>query len=330
MGAALSQAARLSPSGEQAGKDGMQHGGGAGGANGDRSSAARGAAGMSDEYGSVATRGGGGGGGLEVASPSPVSGRSPLTYSPQVPTSPLPRGGNGSSVSLPRGGRGTTSAEGAGGEGTVSIPTVLTWTHGGERVEVEGSYDNWSTRTPLHRSGTRDFAVVKLLPPGVYQYKFIVDGTWRYAPDLPAAYDEMGNVNNVAEVQEFAPENTRGIEDVFGSPPSPPSSYDCPGFADAQEFAREPGPAPPHLQLTLLNVPAQAGGSLVATGKPGGGSRVQLLGAVPCCPLPRPAHVILNHVYIDKASGVRGVTVLGTTHRYKSKYVTSLHYKSIS
>ena len=199
-------------------------------------------------------------------------------------------------------------------------------------MEVEGSYDNWSTRTPLHRSGTRDFAVVKMLPPGVYQYKFIVDGTWRYAPDLPAAYDEMGNVNNVAEVQEFAPENTRGVEDVFGSTPSPPSSYDCPGFADAQEFAREPGPAPPHLQLTLLNVPAQAGGgpgSLVAAAKPGGGggTRTQLLGAVPCCLLPRPAHVILNHVYIDKASGVRGVTVLGTTHRYKSKYVTQLHYK---
>jgi hypothetical protein len=28
-----------------------------------------------------------------------------------------------------------------------------------------------------------------------------VDGEWKYAPDQPAMYDEMGNVNNVLEVQ---------------------------------------------------------------------------------------------------------------------------------
>ena len=43
--------------------------------------------------------------------------------------------------------------------------------------------------------------------------------------------------------------------------------------------------------------------------------------------LPRPGHVILNHIYLDKASSVREVIVLGTTHRYKAKYVTQLHYK---
>ena len=33
---------------------------------------------------------------------------------------------------------------------------------------MEGSFDNWTTRQPLQRSG-RDFTIVKLLPPGVYQ-----------------------------------------------------------------------------------------------------------------------------------------------------------------
>ena len=42
---------------------------------------------------------------------------------------------------------------------------------------------------------------VKLLPPGVYQYKFIVDGQWKYAPDQKADYDEMGNVNNTLEAR---------------------------------------------------------------------------------------------------------------------------------
>jgi 5'-AMP-activated protein kinase regulatory beta subunit len=35
-------------------------------------------------------------------------------------------------------------------------------------VQVEGSFDNWTTRQQLQRSG-REFTVVKLLPPGVYQ-----------------------------------------------------------------------------------------------------------------------------------------------------------------
>ena len=40
--------------------------------------------------------------------------------------------------------------------------------HGGEHVEVEGSWDNWTTRQPLTRTG-KDFTIIKLLPPGVYQ-----------------------------------------------------------------------------------------------------------------------------------------------------------------
>ena len=67
---------------------------------------------------------------------------------------------------------------------------------------------------------------MKLLPPGVYQYKFIVDGIWRYAPDLPAAYDEMGNVNNITEVHNYVPENTESVVE-FEAPPSPTSSYNC-------------------------------------------------------------------------------------------------------
>ena len=53
------------------------------------------------------------------------------------------------------------------------VPTVIVWGHGGESVEVQGSFDNWTTRQPLQRSG-KDFTIVKLLLPGVYQYKFIM------------------------------------------------------------------------------------------------------------------------------------------------------------
>ena len=51
---------------------------------------------------------------------------------------------------------------------------------------------------------------------------------------------------------------------------------------------------PPHLQLTLLNVPP----AMDATAS-----------------LPRPQHVILNHLYIQRSSQNANALVVGTTHR---------------
>ena len=39
---------------------------------------------------------------------------------------------------------------------------------------MEGSFDNWQTRQMMQRSG-KDFTIVKLLPPGVYQVRLF---TW--------------------------------------------------------------------------------------------------------------------------------------------------------
>jgi 5'-AMP-activated protein kinase regulatory beta subunit len=47
----------------------------------------------------------------------------------------------------------------------------------------------------------------------------------------------------------------------------------------AEDYAKEPPVMPPHLQLTLLNVPSSAEGA---------------------ASLPRPQHVILNHIYIQR------------------------------
>ena len=35
------------------------------------------------------------------------------------------------------------------------------------------------------------------LPPGMYQYKFVVDGTWTAAPSQPTVDDGTGNLNNL-------------------------------------------------------------------------------------------------------------------------------------
>ena len=220
---------------------------------------------------------------------------SPLTYGPQPLMEPLV--GEVFSLGNQTGQPPAQEFHGVAGwpqQGTL-VPTVLIWSHGGDSVEVEGSWDNWTSRHTLLKSG-KDFTVVKLLMPGVYQFKFIVDGTWKYAPDQTAIFDEMGNVNNVVEVQEYVPENIDSISS-FDLPASPPSSYINDKMV-GEDFLKDPPLMPQHLNLTLLNVP-------------------QVVEAPAA--LPRPQHVILNHIYKEKNK-------VGMTYRYKSKYVTTVLY----
>lgn len=183
------------------------------------------------------------------------------------------------------------------------VPTVILWAHGGQHVELEGSFDNWTQRHVMQHSG-KDFTIVKLLPPGMYQYKFIVDGLWRHDPNLQCMYDDQGNINNVLEVQEYVAENLDSLSG-FEPPPSPVSSYANPP-AMTEDFLKEPPMMPPQLQLSLLNVPPA-------------------LDAIAA--LPRPQHVVLNHVYLQRAPTATTATVVGTTHRFRSKYVTTVLYR---
>ncbi|DBB09495.1 TPA: hypothetical protein ACH3X3_008055 [Trebouxia sp. C0006] len=235
-----------------------------------------------------------------AASP-PFSPGSPLTYVPQMPMEPA--------LSRPEevsGHRGTHAEFHSDVAGWPSqprlVPTKILWTNGGNSVEVEGSFDNWTTRHSLQRSG-KDFTLVKLLAPGVYQFRFIVDGVWKWAEDEPAVRDDEGNYINVMEVHEYVPENLESLSG-FEPPASPPSSYSNP-MPTPDDYAKEPPVMPPHLQLTLLNVPPTTDAA---------------------APLPRPQHVVLNHLYCQRTSQGNGL-IVGTTHRYRSKYVTTVMYK---
>jgi 5'-AMP-activated protein kinase regulatory beta subunit len=230
------------------------------------------------------------------AGPPSVPG-SPVTYSPQMAMEPFAKHGDGAGSVY-----GHSEFAGWAAQPKL-VPTVCVWAHGGAHVELEGSFDNWTQRHVMQRSG-KDFTLVKLLPPGVYQYKFIVDGLWRHDPNLPSMYDDMGNINNVLEVQEYVPENLTSLSG-FEPPPSPTASYSNPAPA-AEDFLKEPPVMPPQLQLSLLNVPPA-------------------LDAIAA--LPRPQHVVLNHLYLQRMHSSTNAVVLGTTHRYRSKYITTILYK---
>jgi len=69
-------------------------------------------------------------------------------------------------------------------------------------VVVAGSFNVWNQSQLVFGREGNDWVCRIDLDPGVYQYKFIVDGDWLLDPSNPdTAEDEAGNVNNVLEVK---------------------------------------------------------------------------------------------------------------------------------
>ncbi|XP_023517360.1 SNF1-related protein kinase regulatory subunit beta-2-like [Cucurbita pepo subsp. pepo] len=234
---------------------------------------------------------------------SPRAIPSPLMFTPQVPVVPLPRPDEVHNTSQSWMNNSSWVDDVSTEQG---IPTMITWSHGGKEVAVEGSWDNWKMKIPLQRSG-KDFTIVKVLPSGVYQYRFIADGQWRYAPDLPWAQDDSGNAYNILDLQDYVPEDIESISS-FEPPQSPESSYSSLQLG-SEDFSKEPPLAPPHLKSTLLDMPCPYNEILP--------------------PLSRPQHVMLNHLYMQKERGGPSVVALGMTHRFLAKYVTVVLYKSL-
>jgi hypothetical protein len=84
-----------------------------------------------------------------------------------------------------------------------TVPVMFRWTHGGQRVAITGTFNNWaSAGIPMVRSGEEFYQVVEV-PKTVHQYKFLVDGEWKFSLDQPVLQDLAGNVNNVVDIQHY-------------------------------------------------------------------------------------------------------------------------------
>ncbi|CAN0927204.1 SNF1-related protein kinase regulatory subunit beta-2 [Linum grandiflorum] len=156
---------------------------------------------------------------------------------------------------------------------------------------------------PLQRSG-KDFMVMKLLPSGIYHYRFIVDENLTYAPELPWECDDSGIAYNVLNVQDNVPEARESLSE-FETPSSPSSSYGIEPL-NMEDLSKPPPEIPPQLQLTLLH------------------ERFSTVDGQQS--LPRPVHAVLNHLYLQNGHG-QPVVALGSTHRFLHKYVTVVLYK---
>lgn len=229
---------------------------------------------------------------------SPALSRSPLMFAPQDPVAPLQRNEGPTFFNQMWNDESLGTFEPAESR----IPTLIMWSYGGSDVTVEGSWDNWTSRKKLQRSG-KDHSILLVLPSGVYHYRFVVDGEQRYIPDLPSVADEMGHTCNLLDVHDNVPENVESVSE-FEAPLSPEISYGQ-SFLGAEDFAKEPMAVPPQLHVTVLDMPN-------SDDNPN-----------------KPQHVVLNHLFIEKGSAAQSVVALGLTHRFQSKYTTVVLYKPL-
>ncbi|KAK1431094.1 hypothetical protein QVD17_14321 [Tagetes erecta] len=184
------------------------------------------------------------------------------------------------------------------------MPAVIRWIYGGTNVAIEGSWDNWRTRELLEGSGS-DFSIVKALHVGVYHYRFVVDGQWTYASDLPHEHDGLGNFFNVLDLKESYPEYGSRDQDPE-CPSSPISSYNNAVFT-LQDFGEKLPELPPLLQQMPLNQPSSSKSFEQA--------------------LHKPLSANLNHLYVKRDSNNQPVVALSSSQRFRTKFVTNVLYK---
>ena len=85
-------------------------------------------------------------------------------------------------------------------------------------VFVAGTFNDWNPKShPLKRNGEGNWALPLDLPPGRYEYKFIIDGEWCCEPGCDKPYggcpggvaNQFGTMNRVLVVEQVAEQSNR-------------------------------------------------------------------------------------------------------------------------
>jgi len=75
------------------------------------------------------------------------------------------------------------------------INTMFKWTLPGSCVFISGTWDSWNKRIPLKKSGN-EFTVILPLIQGFFRYRFAIDDSHRYNPELGSKIDFCKTLTN--------------------------------------------------------------------------------------------------------------------------------------
>ena len=77
---------------------------------------------------------------------------------------------------------------------------TFVWSEGGNDVKLTGSFSDWKIQFQMTKDlNDNSFKLQLPLNNEIYQYKFIVDGIWKFSKNNPTTEDENGNINNILD-----------------------------------------------------------------------------------------------------------------------------------
>ncbi|KAI9881352.1 MAG: hypothetical protein M1830_003359 [Pleopsidium flavum] len=237
-----------------------------------------------------------------------------------------------------------------------TVPTLVEWKQGGDKVYVTGTFAAWQRKFRLQKDESRNLlSSIIQLPPGTHHLKFIVDGEMRTSDDLPTAVDYTNILVNYIEVSaDDVPSSTSTTEQqvppgVFPPQVLPPTIESKDHAVEKEKATKEEEIGQPkHYAARIpkylldLDQPEESRHYQRAIGAIGDlpqppslplflGKSI-LNGTTPMkddsSVLNMPNHTVLNH--LATSSIKNGVLATSGTTRYKRKYVTTIMYQPTS
>jgi hypothetical protein len=99
-----------------------------------------------------------------------------------------------------------------------ALTSVTTTASGAKNVFVAGTFNDWNPQShPLTHLRDGRWALALDVPPGRYEYKFIIDGQWCCEQGVDKPFDgcpecvpnELGTMNRVLVVENTAEKSSR-------------------------------------------------------------------------------------------------------------------------
>ena len=197
------------------------------------------------------------------------------------------------------------------------VPVMFKWTHGGQRVYVTGTFNDWAKEgIPMVRSGQEFYQIVDVAR-GVHEYKFLVDGEWKYSHEQPVLQDTGGNVNNVVDIQFYEKYEPVPLKDPMDVLEMDESEFKTETIDPIQ--TSEPPSAPPLLvRLPLLGLPCHSRAEHIKT--LASGTAPQQVNI--------PLFSVSGHVLHDASSSYSSLSseavVCASTVRFAQKFSTNI------